>query len=163
MSSARERGYMPQLDALRFFAVTGVMIVHNWQPSPGTLIVGQVDWAELGVKLFFVLSGFLITGILIGGRELVERDSERRLFVIRQLYIRRFLRIFPVYYGGAYCIDPGKRRANPRDLAMVVHLRHEHLRLASPCLPGHGATLLDVGDRGAVLLGLAMGDAVLAA
>ena len=32
-SETRERGYMPQLDALRFFAVTGVIIVHNWHPS----------------------------------------------------------------------------------------------------------------------------------
>jgi peptidoglycan/LPS O-acetylase OafA/YrhL len=89
---------MPQLDALRFFAVMGVIIVHNWQPSSHTLIVGQVDWGELGVRLFFVLSGFLITGILISGRELRKRNPARRLFFIRQFYIRRFLRIFPVYY-----------------------------------------------------------------
>ncbi len=30
--ATREHGYMPQLDALRFFAVMGVIIVHNWQP-----------------------------------------------------------------------------------------------------------------------------------
>jgi peptidoglycan/LPS O-acetylase OafA/YrhL len=97
--ATREHGYMPQLDALRFFAVMGVIIVHNWQPSADTLIVGQVDWGNLGVKLFFVLSGFLITGILIGGRELGMQDPARRLFFIRQFYIRRFLRIFPVYYA----------------------------------------------------------------
>jgi peptidoglycan/LPS O-acetylase OafA/YrhL len=97
--ATREHGYMPQLDALRFFAVMGVIIVHNWQPSAHTLIVGQVDWGDLGVKLFFVLSGFLITGILIGGRELGKREPARRLFFIRQFYIRRFLRIFPVYYA----------------------------------------------------------------
>jgi peptidoglycan/LPS O-acetylase OafA/YrhL len=34
--ATRERGYIPQLDALRFFAVMGVLLVHNWQPSPGT-------------------------------------------------------------------------------------------------------------------------------
>ena len=97
--ATREHGYMPQLDALRFFAVMGVIVVHNWQPSADTLIVGQVDWGNLGVKLFFVLSGFLITGILIGGRELGRQDPARRLFFIRQFYIRRFLRIFPVYYA----------------------------------------------------------------
>jgi peptidoglycan/LPS O-acetylase OafA/YrhL len=97
-TKTREHGYMPQLDALRFFAVMGVVLVHNWQPSAHTLIVGQVDWAELGVRLFFVLSGFLITGILISGRDLAERHPERRLFVVRHFYIRRFLRIFPVYY-----------------------------------------------------------------
>ena len=98
-AKTREHGYMPQLDALRFFAVLGVIIVHNWRPSSHTLIVGQVDWGELGVRLFFVLSGFLITGILIGGRELGERNPRRRFFVVRQFYARRFLRIFPIYYA----------------------------------------------------------------
>jgi len=90
---------MPQLDGLRFFAVLGVVIVHNWQPSSHTPIVGWLDWGDLGVRLFFVLSGFLITGILIGGRELAGHDSRRRLFFMRQFYARRFLRIFPIYYA----------------------------------------------------------------
>lgn len=97
--ATRERGYMPQLDALRFFAVLGVLIVHNWQPSPGTWIVGQVDWGDLGVRLFFVLSGFLITGILIGGREVAAAGRMRRLLFMRRFYVRRFLRIFPLYYA----------------------------------------------------------------
>ena len=90
---------MPQLDALRFFAVMGVVLVHNWQPSDRIWILGQVDWAELGVRLFFVLSGFLITGILINGRDLAEKNPGRRFHVTRQFYVRRFLRIFPVYYA----------------------------------------------------------------
>jgi peptidoglycan/LPS O-acetylase OafA/YrhL len=98
-SKTREHGYLRQLDALRFFAVMGVLFVHLWQPSSHAPIVGQVDFANLGVKLFWVLSGFLITGILIGGRELGERDSRGRWFVMRQFYIRRFLRIFPVCYA----------------------------------------------------------------
>lgn len=98
-SRTREHGYVRQLDALRFFAVMGVLVVHLWQPSSGTFLVGQVDWADLGVKLFFVLSGFLITGILMGGRELGEHDPSRRLFFMRQFYVRRFLRIFPLCYA----------------------------------------------------------------
>lgn len=97
--ATREHGYMRQLDALRFFAVMGVLIAHNWELYPNTFVVGHVDLGELGVKLFFVLSGFLITGILIGGRELGERDPGRRLFFMRQFYVRRFLRIFPVCYA----------------------------------------------------------------
>jgi peptidoglycan/LPS O-acetylase OafA/YrhL len=97
--ATRERGYMPQLDALRFFAVLGVMVVHNWQPSPSNWIFGQIDWGDLGVRLFFVLSGFLITGILIGGRELAEAGHMRRVGFVRRFYARRFLRIFPVYYA----------------------------------------------------------------
>src|SRR5262249_12031366 len=49
--------------------------------------------AELGVETFFVLSGFLITGILLD-----NRSQELRSLVLKQFYIRRFLRIFPVFY-----------------------------------------------------------------
>jgi peptidoglycan/LPS O-acetylase OafA/YrhL len=91
------RGYMSQLDSLRFFAVLGVMVLHFWRPRPEIWIL-RLNWGELGVRLFFVLSGFLITGILLGCRELAERQPERRLFLVRQFYIRRFLRIFPLYY-----------------------------------------------------------------
>jgi peptidoglycan/LPS O-acetylase OafA/YrhL len=94
--SPRER--VPQLDALRFFAIMAVLVAHYWHPRQAPWIFAGVSWGELGVRLFFVLSGFLITGILIRGREFGERHPERRLFVMRQFYIRRFLRIFPVYY-----------------------------------------------------------------
>jgi peptidoglycan/LPS O-acetylase OafA/YrhL len=89
---------MSQLDALRFFAITGVIVQHNWRPPALPWIFAPLDWGMLGVRLFFVLSGFLITGILIGGRELGERSPKRRLFFMRQFYARRFLRIFPIYY-----------------------------------------------------------------
>ena len=92
-----ERGYMSQLDSLRFFAVLGVMVFHFWHPRPELWML-RLNWGELGVRLFFVLSGFLITGILLGCRELAERHPGRRLFVVRQFYLRRFLRIFPLYY-----------------------------------------------------------------
>jgi peptidoglycan/LPS O-acetylase OafA/YrhL len=91
--------YMPQLDALRFFAVLGVLVVHNWRPQKLPWIFGELDWGNLGVRLFFVLSGFLITGILLDCRNLAESSpSPGRLFYVKQFYIRRFLRIFPIYY-----------------------------------------------------------------
>ena len=91
-------GYMSQLDALRFFAVMGVIVTHNWGPQFRVGPVGQPPWGSLGVRLFFLLSGFLITGILIGCRELSDGSPRRSLFLVRQFYIRRFLRIFPIYY-----------------------------------------------------------------
>jgi peptidoglycan/LPS O-acetylase OafA/YrhL len=95
---AETRGYRPQLDALRAFAVVGVLITHFWQPGELPWIFRRVDFGFLGVRLFFVLSGFLITRILLEGRDGVEERGQGRFSFIRQFYARRFLRIFPIYY-----------------------------------------------------------------
>ena len=87
---------MPQLDALRALAALSVLFGHFIPVS--TLWQAIVPFAALGVQLFFVLSGFLITGILLDGRKEVEAGVSR-LWMLRQFYIRRFLRIFPLYYA----------------------------------------------------------------
>jgi peptidoglycan/LPS O-acetylase OafA/YrhL len=91
-------GYMPQLDGLRALAVLAVWFEH-WgvPPIPGFQRVRE--WGGLGVFLFFVLSGFLITGILLRGREAIEQQNVPLWDVTRTFYIRRFLRILPVYYA----------------------------------------------------------------
>ena len=89
--------YKPQLDGLRFFAVMAVIVAHNWDPALGPWILNRVNLGGLGVGLFFVLSGFLITGILLQGRPGGPASGNRRWFM-RQFYVRRFLRIFPIYY-----------------------------------------------------------------
>jgi len=91
-----EHRHIRQLDGIRFLAITGVVVAHCWGPGPRAWIIRY--WAHLGVRLFFVLSGFLISGILIRGRDLAEGRAEHRRTFIRRFYIRRFLRIFPVYY-----------------------------------------------------------------
>lgn len=80
---------MPQFDGLRAYAV-GLVFVHHWARW------GTLPWGQYGVDLFFVLSGFLITGILLRARE--SRGSHR-FQAMRLFYIRRYLRITPVYYA----------------------------------------------------------------
>jgi peptidoglycan/LPS O-acetylase OafA/YrhL len=88
---------MPQLDGLRFFAVMAVVVAHNWDPTLTGWLLDRVNLGGLGVGLFFVLSGFLITGILLQGRQ-DGPAPPNRLWFMRQFYVRRFLRIFPIYY-----------------------------------------------------------------
>lgn len=91
-------GYMPQLDALRAFAVGAVMVHHFADVESLPFGLGQIPFGFLGVRLFFVLSGFLITGILLQAREAVQKQEQSPWFSMRQFYARRFLRIFPLYY-----------------------------------------------------------------
>lgn len=95
MSDAAQARYMPELDGLRAFAVGLVMLAHY---TIGTPIAAHVDWGPYGVWLFFVLSGFLITGILLRCRARIEAGAVTRGHVLRSFYARRFLRIFPIYY-----------------------------------------------------------------
>ena len=89
---------MPGLDILRGVAVLAVLFFHGlgWSLpahlslSPGASRIGaivQSGW--LGVNLFFILSGFLITGILL--------DTRERHNYWKSFYVRRVLRILPLY------------------------------------------------------------------
>lgn len=84
------RKYFPELDGVR--AVAAIMVILFHLSQMGVRIPGPASFGETGVDLFFVLSGFLITGILLKAR---ERDWEE----VRTFYIRRSLRIFPLYYA----------------------------------------------------------------
>jgi peptidoglycan/LPS O-acetylase OafA/YrhL len=87
---------MPELDGLRAIAVAAVIVAH-YTPSYYALKT-ILPWGALGVSLFFSLSGFLITGILLRARAAVERGDATRSGVLKSFYARRVLRIFPVFY-----------------------------------------------------------------
>ena len=87
--------YMKQLDGLRAMAVLAVLWTHY---LPEEYWLFGIYWGGYGVRLFFVLSGFLITGILLKSRQHITQGKQCSFFAIRQFYIRRFLRIFPLYY-----------------------------------------------------------------
>ena len=94
----RASGFMPQLDGLRAFAVAAVLVHHLLDVSILPEAPFSLSWGLLGVRLFFVLSGFLITGLLIQGRDAVDAGPVSRSDVLKRFYLRRTLRIFPLYY-----------------------------------------------------------------
>lgn len=94
-TSAGELSYMPQLDSLRTFAVLQVIISH-WLQKVNWL--NSFPFGATGVDMFFVLSGFLISGILLKSRQKAELNSANKIHSLKSFYIRRTLRIFPVYY-----------------------------------------------------------------
>jgi peptidoglycan/LPS O-acetylase OafA/YrhL len=90
---------MPELDTLRGVAILGVVFLHGIYSSTNTLhfdgharrLIQLTQPGWLGVNLFFVLSGFLITGILL--------DSKASARYFSTFYTRRALRILPAYYA----------------------------------------------------------------
>ena len=98
LSEYTPRVYFPNLNGLRFIAALLVIIHHieqfksiygiqnNWQ-SGVIQILG-----EQGVSLFFVLSGFLITYLLL------EEEKQTGTIKLKDFYIRRILRIWPLYF-----------------------------------------------------------------
>jgi peptidoglycan/LPS O-acetylase OafA/YrhL len=101
-AAKQPRFYRPELDGLRFYAFLGVFVCHTL-PNEATfysslhlpmpwLWAAVVRSGAAGVDLFFVLSAFLITSLLLRERQETGRIS------LRLFYIRRILRIWPLYF-----------------------------------------------------------------
>ena len=129
-SAPQSASHIPNLDGLRGIAALMIMAFHWHQLSlapRGTFLTSLGHFAtvgQTGVDLFFVLSGFLITRILINSRH------DNRYF--RNFYTRRALRIFPLYYGFLlfyYAILSSTYLAEHRSSAWWLLLYGENIRL----------------------------------
>jgi peptidoglycan/LPS O-acetylase OafA/YrhL len=134
-------GHMPALDSLRGIAIL-MVLAHNFDPveNPTSHLARLVDHVAdtgwIGVQLFFVLSGFLITGALLDARGATNR--------LRAFFGRRVLRIFPIYYATllvAFVILPLVAPAHAPDgrhqVWLWVYLSNwvEHTGRAVPVFP----------------------------
>jgi peptidoglycan/LPS O-acetylase OafA/YrhL len=105
------------LDGLRGLAILMVLFVHFIGDAEASSplergLVKLANYGIWGVDLFFVLSGFLITGILY--------DAKEKPHYFRDFYLRRTLRIFPLYYGvlaGLFIMLPALPVGYPATLA----------------------------------------------
>ena len=88
-SSVSRRG---QIDALRILAVVWVLFDHF------CLTAGSGPMGRLSVRLFLLISGYLITHILLRSRDAMERERTPLRKVLTNFYVRRALRIAPAYY-----------------------------------------------------------------
>jgi peptidoglycan/LPS O-acetylase OafA/YrhL len=117
--TAAQRFYRPELDCLRFFAFFAVFVHHTVPHEAdyyaarhiplGTFVASAARAGSFGVDLFFLLSAYLIT-------ELLFREKEQFGAVhLRSFYVRRMLRIWPLYFLGVLIgavlplIDPDQK------------------------------------------------------
>jgi peptidoglycan/LPS O-acetylase OafA/YrhL len=99
---AGSRFYRPELDVLRFFAFLMVFFSHVWPPRataivtrlgvPPSVIRGFINAGALGVFVFFMLSSYLITELL------VREKAKTGTIHIKAYYLRRTLRVWPLYF-----------------------------------------------------------------
>ncbi|TSA49592.1 MAG: acyltransferase [Sphingobacteriales bacterium] len=101
MEIKSQKIYFPNLDGLRFFAFFAVLLRHSGNTdfqyintNPTFIFVKKYFYMNglLGVNFFFVLSGFLITYLLLNEKTIFGKVD------IKSFYIRRILRIWPVYF-----------------------------------------------------------------
>ena len=97
----KQKIFFPNLDGLRFFSFFIVFLAHSFNADNS--LIKETNWykiikvrmfsdGDIGVSFFFVLSGFLISYLLIKEKEITNKID------IKFFYIRRILKIWPLYY-----------------------------------------------------------------
>jgi peptidoglycan/LPS O-acetylase OafA/YrhL len=86
---------LPSLDGFRAISISLVLLTHF---AVGMNIHRDLYYGDLGVRCFFVISGFLITHLLL------KEEAETGAISLRLFYARRFLRIVPVYLLFISCL-----------------------------------------------------------
>jgi peptidoglycan/LPS O-acetylase OafA/YrhL len=87
--------YISGLNGIRAIAVLMVIVYHRF---PADHFLKIMPIGHFGVDIFFVLSGYLISRILLNGVSKIEGNSASAFTLIKSFVIRRSLRIFPIYY-----------------------------------------------------------------
>lgn len=101
--SKEEKVFFPNLDGFRFLSFLIVFLLHGFAPVINahqgggfivtTLRIALFQSGQLGVSFFFVLSGFLITYLILTEKKVFGK------FDVKAFYVRRSLRIFPIYFA----------------------------------------------------------------
>ncbi len=125
VTAASHRGHVRELDGLRALAIWFVLAEHLLFTYPSTVAAtaflppvlgGLLSHGWLGVDLFFVLSGFLITGILLATK------SRGKGAYFKRFYIRRAARILPIYFVVLLVLFVALRGENPAFFAFCALL-----------------------------------------
>jgi peptidoglycan/LPS O-acetylase OafA/YrhL len=123
----KEKVFFPNLDGLRFLSFFSVFVFHvyttlffKYHPSTDSVRITRFLFqnGEIGVNFFFVLSGFLITYLLLEEKRFTGHIH------VGKFYLRRILRIWPLFYlclAFGFLIYPQIQRLTGGDLFPVAH------------------------------------------
>jgi peptidoglycan/LPS O-acetylase OafA/YrhL len=141
-TTEKQRYYRPELDVLRFFAFFLVFLSHvvpgdvaffaqaHIPSSVAKLIINMSAGGAFGVDLFFTLSSFLITTLLLREKEAYGAID------VRSFYVRRMLRIWPLYFVFLFIIAPALQYILPNESMSLKYV------LAFALLAGNWACVL---------------------
>jgi peptidoglycan/LPS O-acetylase OafA/YrhL len=157
--TTRDERRIPSLDGLRAISITMVVVSHCAGGAGFAVPHWLYEWlhglGELGVRVFFVISGYLITSIL------VHELDKRQTISLPKFYFRRTLRLFPAFYVYVATIvllqSFGMLRLERGDLlhALTYTVNYHRARVEEQFYFGWPALLLLLGRRRALWLAAA--------